>query len=61
MQRKRRSAAPHTFQDQIAAETARVEAQIAKLPPGPEQDALIDKIRQLGTASDMYEWLKSPR
>jgi hypothetical protein len=56
----RRRSIPHTFDDQIAAEKARLEAEIAELPPGPEQDALRRKIRQLETASHMNDWLASP-
>jgi hypothetical protein len=59
MQRRRRSV-PHTFEDQIAAEKARLEAQVADAPPGPQKDALLKKIRQLETASHMNEWLSSP-
>ena len=57
---QRRRSAPHTFEDRIAAEKAKLEAQVAKLKPGPQMDALRDKIRQLETASHMNEWLSSP-
>jgi cell division protein FtsB len=59
MQRRRRSV-PHTFEENIAAEKAKLEAQIAQLKPGPEIDAIRKKIRQLETASHMSEWLSSP-
>ena len=59
MQRRRRSV-PHTFEENIAAEKAKLEAQLAKLKPGPEMDAIRKKIRQLETASHMSEWLSSP-
>ena len=59
MQRHRRSV-PHSFEDQIAAEKSRLEAQAADLPPGPQKGALLEKIRQLDTASHMNEWLTSP-
>jgi hypothetical protein len=59
MQRRRRSV-PHTFEDQIAAEKAQLEAQVADLPYGPKRDALLRKLRQLETASHMNEWLTSP-
>ena len=51
---------PHSFEDQIAAEKAQLEAEVADLPQGPKQDALLRKIRQLETASHMNEWLTSP-
>jgi hypothetical protein len=44
MQRRRRSV-PHTFEENIATEKAKLEAQVAKLKPGPELDALRKKIR----------------
>jgi hypothetical protein len=50
----------HTFEENIAAEKAKLEAQIAKLNPGPQMDALLKKIRQLETAAHMSEWLSSP-
>jgi hypothetical protein len=59
MQRRRRSA-PHTFEENIAAEKAKLEAQIAKLKPGSQMEALRKKIKQLETASHMNEWLSSP-
>ena len=57
---QRRRSAPHTFEDRIAAEKAKLEAQVAKLKPGPQMDALREQIRQLETASHMNEWLSSP-
>ena len=57
---QRRRSLPHTFEDNIAAEKARLEAQIAKLKPGPQMDALRRKIRQLDTASHMSDWLLIP-
>jgi hypothetical protein len=57
---QRRRSVPHTFEENIAAEKAKLEAQIAKLKPGPQMDALRKKIRQLNTAAHMGEWLSSP-
>jgi hypothetical protein len=57
---QRRRSVPHTFEENIATEKAKLEAQMAKLKPGPEMDALRKKIRQLDTASHMNEWLSSP-
>jgi hypothetical protein len=59
MQRRRRYF-PHSFEDQIVAEKSRLEAEAARLPPGPQKDALLKKIRQLETAAHMNEWLTSP-
>ena len=55
MQRRRRST-PHTFEDRIAAEKARLEAQV----PGTRKDMLLEKISQLQNASYMNKWLRSP-
>jgi hypothetical protein len=58
MQRRRSS--QHTLDSRIEAERARLEAQVAALPPGPQKDALLNKIGHLDTASHMNEWLSSP-
>jgi hypothetical protein len=57
---QRRRTAPHPFDENIAAEKAKCEAQLANLQPSPEMDALRKKLRQLETASRMSEWLSSP-
>jgi hypothetical protein len=57
---QRRRAIPHTFEDRIAAEKSRLEAQAANLPPGLQKDTLLKKIGQLETASHINEWLSSP-
>jgi hypothetical protein len=59
MLRRRRSPA-YKFEDQLAAEKARLETQFAKLSPGPQKDALLKKISQLETASHINAWLNSP-
>ena len=56
---ERRRSVPHTFEENIAAEKAKLEAQIAQLKPGPQMDAVLKKIRHLETASHMSEWLSS--
>jgi hypothetical protein len=57
---RRRRSVPHTFEDRIAAEKARLEAQAANLEPGPQMDGLLKKISQLETAANINEWLSSP-
>jgi hypothetical protein len=52
---QRRRSVPHTFEGNIAAEKAKLEAQIAQLKPGPQMDAVWKKIGQLETASHMSE------
>jgi hypothetical protein len=58
MQRRRRSV-PHSFEDQIEAEKARLKMQVDRLPPGPQQDALLRQINQLEIATNITKWLKS--
>jgi hypothetical protein len=58
MQRRRSGA--DTFEDRIAAEKARLEEQVADLHYGPEKNELLNKIRQLETASRINKWLSSP-
>ena len=50
----------HAFEENVAVEKARLEAQVARLPPGSQRDELLKKIRQLETASHISEWLNSP-
>jgi hypothetical protein len=57
---QRRRSPTHTFEGNIAAEKSKLEAELAKLKPGPEMDAIRKKLRQLETASHMSEWLSSP-
>jgi hypothetical protein len=59
MQQRRRSR-PHSFEHQLATEKARLKAQLANAPRGPERDVLVKKIRQIETASHINEWLSSP-
>ena len=59
IQRRRRST-PDTFEDRIATEKARLETQVARLPPGSQKDSLLEKISRLENASYMNKWLRSP-
>jgi hypothetical protein len=57
---KRRRSVSHTFEGNLAAEKSRLEAQLARLKPGPQMDVVRKKIRQLETAKHLSEWLSSP-
>jgi hypothetical protein len=57
---RRRRPVSRTFEEKIAAEKAKLEAQLIDLTPGPEMDALRRKRRQLDTAAHISVWLKSP-
>ena len=41
---RRRWSTPHTFEDRIAAEKARLEAQLARVSDGPKKDELLNRI-----------------
>jgi hypothetical protein len=49
----RRRSVPHTFEENIAAQKAKLEAQVAQLKPSPQKDALLRRIRQLDTAAHL--------
>jgi hypothetical protein len=57
---QRRRSVPRSFEDRIAAEKTKLEAQVSKLKPGPQMDELLRKIGQLETAAHISEWLSSP-
>jgi len=57
---RRRRSVPHTFEENLAAEKTKLEAQMAQLKPGPQRDGLLKKIRQIETAMHINEWLSSP-
>jgi len=57
---QRRRSIPHNFEAKIAAEKARLEAQVANVPQGPLRDQLLKKIRQLEIAAHIDEWVSSP-
>jgi hypothetical protein len=56
---QRRRSPSRSFEDQLAAEKARISAQLENAR-GPERDMLIEKMRQIETASHINEWLSSP-
>ena len=48
------------FENEIAADKARLEAEVAGLEYGPKKHQLLKRIRQLETASRVKDWLSSP-
>jgi hypothetical protein len=48
------------FDRRLEKELASFHEEADKLPPGPEKDALLTKIRQLEVASHINDWLASP-
>ena len=55
---KRRKSVPHTFEDNLAARRAKLEAELAKLEPGPKMEAIRSKLKELETVSRMGAFLR---
>ena len=49
-----------SFNERIAAAKARLKADAARTPSGPERNALTQKLRQLDVAASLNEWLSAP-
>jgi len=60
MLRRRRLKQTQSLQDRLLTWTEEVREQAAKLPPGPERDALLKKLRQAETAARLEDWANSP-
>jgi hypothetical protein len=58
--KRRRFKQQLTLQDRLAAWSKKIEQEAAKLPHGPEGDALIQKARRADVANHLNEWAKSP-
>jgi hypothetical protein len=50
---------PHTFEERLAEEKARLEQKVSRLKPGPGRDELLKKAGQIDTARHISEWLNS--
>ncbi len=60
MVRRRRFKQTQSLQVRLLTWTEEVREQAAKLPPGPERDALIKKLRQADVAARLDDWANSP-
>jgi hypothetical protein len=49
-----------TLQDRIIEWAKEVRDQAAALPPGPDRDMLLTKVRQAETALHLEDWASSP-
>jgi hypothetical protein len=56
----RKRSEPHTFEQRLAEQRLRLEAEAATLPHGAARD-VIEKIGQLQLAADMNLWLSRAR
>src|SRR6476620_2548860 len=57
----RRQFKPHTFDQRLNEEKARIEAELEPTEPGPLRDLLTLKLRQVETAREIEDWLSSSR
>ena len=55
----RRRSEPHTFDERLNAEKARIEAALESAGQGPQRDLLELKLRQIETALRIDGWLSS--
>ena len=53
----RKRSEPHTFEQRLAEQRLRLEAEAAKLPHGAARDVIKKKIEQLQLAVEMNRWL----
>jgi hypothetical protein len=60
MSERHRIKQTESLSDRVAAFAAETREKANLLPPGPERDALLKKIRQAETASRLDEWASSP-
>ena len=57
----RKRSEPHTFEQRLAEQRLRLEAEAATLPHGAARDVIEKKIGQLQLAADMNLWLSRAR
>lgn len=60
MERRQRFKPEVSLQDRIMAWAKEARAQAAGLPPGPERDELLKKVRQAEVAMHLDDWANSP-
>jgi hypothetical protein len=60
MKRRRRFKQEITLQDRIVEWAKEVRARAAELPPGPDRDELLKKVRRAETAMHLEDWANSP-
>lgn len=60
MVKRRRFKQTESLHDRLSAWAEEVRQQAEQLPPGPERDDLITKLRQADATSHIEGWLNSP-
>lgn len=58
--RRRRFKHTISFQDRLAQEAQRFREAAEKLPPGPQKELYLRRVRQAETAAHIDDWLSSP-
>ena len=49
-----------SLQDRLAAFAEEARAKAERLPPGPERNEMLKKIRQADVAAHLHDWANSP-
>ena len=60
MIKRRRFKQTLSLSERLVQDVEDLKARLATLPPGPERDQLVRRIRQNETAAKIEQWLKSP-
>ena len=60
MPQRRRLRQTTSLQDRLETWSRQVRERAESLPPGPERDELLRKLKQAHTAADIDGWAKSP-
>ena len=60
MLKRRRFKQTQSLLERLVQDVEHLKTQLAMLPPGPERDHIVKRIRQNETAANIDQWLKSP-
>lgn len=60
MLKRRRFKQTSSLLERLVQNVEHSKTQLATLPPGPERDHVVRRIRQNETAANIDQWLKSP-
>ena len=60
MQQRRRFKQALSLTDRLKLFSDQLKAKAAELRPSPERDALLKRVRQAETASNIEQWVNSP-
>jgi hypothetical protein len=60
MLKRRRFKQTQSLSERLVQDVEHLKTQLATLPPGPERDHIIKRIRQNEAAANIDQWLSSP-